>query len=467
MSLRTRLLVALAALAAVGLLAADVATYRELRSFLLDRVDSTLDQDHIAAEQILPQGGCNAPQFGQLYVRVEAADQSRVLCSRQLRAFGGGPAPAPPSVPADIALPRQSVGPEPTRYLTVDATHGGGQYRLRASIEQVGGSAVFLIVGESLRDVAGTIHRLLLIEVLVTLAVLAAIVGLGLWVVRLGLRPLRAIEQTAAAIAAGDLSQRVERAEPRTEIGRLGLALNAMLGQIENAFNARAESEARLRRFIADASHELRTPLSAVRAYAELFRRGASQRPNDLQRSMRGIEREAERMGVLVDDLLLLARLDEGRPLEQEPVRLDEVAREAVETARALAPERPLTFDGQPAVVTGDHDRLRQVVDNLLANVRAHTPPGTEASVSVHSLDGRAVLEVADRGPGLPAEDSARLFERFFRADPSRTRASGGAGLGLAIVAAVTHAHGGTVGAVSAPGEGSTFRVELPLRGAP
>jgi two-component system OmpR family sensor kinase len=181
---------------------------------------------------------------------------------------------------------------------------------------------------------------------------------------------------------------------------------------------------------------------------------------------MEGIERESERMGVLVDDLLLLARLDEGRPLEREQVRLDEVAREAVETARALAPDRPLDLEAEQVVVTGDRDRLRQVVDNLLANVRAHTPPGTAAVVSVHAVDGRAALEVADRGPGMPAEEAARVFERFYRADPSRARASGGAGLGLAIVAAVAKAHGGSAAATSTPGEGATFRVELPTAAA-
>ena len=463
LSLRTRLLVGLVALAAVGLAAADGVTYHELRSFLLARVDSTLTQDHIAAENILGAAGCGAPQLGQLFVQVRTPDQSRVVCTHVPQSFGDEAAPPPPVVPRTISLPPPPEHGEPMRYLTVDAARGGGEYRLRASIDEIGDATVFLVIGESLHDVNGTLHRLLLIELLVTLGVLAAILALGLWLVRLGLRPLRAIERTAGAIASGDLSRRVERAEPRTEVGRLGLALNAMLGQIEAAFNARAESEARVRRFVADASHELRTPLSAVRAYAELFRRGAAQRPDDLKRSMEGIERESERMGLLVDDLLLLAHLDEGRPLERKPVQLDEVAREAVETARALAPDRPLELDAQPLGVTGDRDRLRQLLDNLLANVRAHTPAGTAAAVRVHAVDSRAVIEVADRGPGLPPEDAARVFERFYRADPSRARASGGAGLGLAIVAAVAKAHGGDVRASSAPGEGTTFRVELPL----
>ena len=291
-----------------------------------------------------------------------------------------------------------------------------------------------------------------------TAAVLVAIALLGLWVVRLGLRPLAEIEQTAGAIAAGDLSRRVERADERTEVGRLGLALNAMLSQIESAFRAREASERKLRRFVADASHELRTPLTAVRAYAELFTRGADKRPDDLARAMTGISRESERMSLLVDDLLLLARLDEGRPLERKDVELERVVGDAVETARTVEPDRPIELHAEHAVVIGDRDRLRQVVDNLLGNVRAHTPAGAPVEVSVASGERRR----RDRGQGLRAgdeaqEDVARVFERFYRADASRSRASGGVGLGLSIVAAVAEAHGGTASASSEPGAGTTF----------
>jgi two-component system OmpR family sensor kinase len=320
-----------------------------------------------------------------------------------------------------------------------------------------------LIVASSLHDVDATLHRLFLIELFVTLAVLAALVLLALWVVRIGLRPLREIEQTAAAIGAGDLSRRVDRAEPSTEIGRLGLALNAMLGQIETAFRAREASEARLRRFVADASHELRTPLAAVRAYAELFRRGAASRPDDLERAMGGIGRESERMSLLVDDLLLLARLDEGRPLEREPVRFEEVVGEAVETARTVDPSRPVELDASPAVVLGDRDRLRQVVDNLLSNVRSHTPADSPTHVRVGRNGTNAVLEVEDSGPGLSDEELEQVFERFHRGDPSRTRSTGGVGLGLSIVSAVAEAHGGSASARSTPGTGTTFVVTLPL----
>ena len=218
---------------------------------------------------------------------------------------------------------------------------------------------------------------------------------------------------------------------------------------------------------MADASHELRTPLAGVRAYAELFTRGADQRPDDLARAMRGIGRESERMTALVDDLLLLARLDEGRPLDREPVDLATVARDAVETARAVEPDRPIELDAAPASVVGDADRLRQVVDNLLANARAHTPGGTPVTVRVATANGEATLEVADRGPGMTAEEVERVFERFWRADDSRTRASGGAGLGLSIVAAVAEAHGGTASVDAAPGAGAAFTVRLPATAPP
>ena len=237
-----------------------------------------------------------------------------------------------------------------------------------------------------------------------------------------------------------------------------------MLGQIESAFRAREASERKLRRFVADASHELRTPLAAVRAYAELFTRGAAERPADLARSMNGITRESERMSLLVDDLLLLARLDEGRPLEREPVALEEVVADAVETAQTVEPDRPIELHADQAVVVGDRDRLRQIVDNLLANVRAHTPPGTPVRVTLSRHNGNAEIAVADSGPGLDEEQAAHVFERFYRTDSSRTRAIGGVGLGRSIVAAVAEAHGGSVSADAGAGQGATFRIELPLR---
>jgi two-component system OmpR family sensor kinase len=268
--------------------------------------------------------------------------------------------------------------------------------------------------------------------------------------------------ETAGAIAAGDLSRRVEPAEEGTEVGRLGLALNRMLGRIEEAFGKQRASEERLRQFVADASHELRTPITSIRGWAELFRRGASERPEDLAKAMARIEAEAGRMGFLVEDLLLLARLDRGKPLARGRVDLASLVARAVEDARAADPKRPLELrqDG-PAIVEGDEVRLKQVLDNLLANVRVHTPPGTLTTVTLKA-DGEAVVEVADEGPGVPAEIADRIFERFFRADSSRGREKGGAGLGLAIASEIVRSHGGSL--TLAPRErGTTFRITLPL----
>jgi two-component system, OmpR family, sensor kinase len=474
LSLRARLVLGVIAIAAIGLVAADVATYRALSSFLLDRVESTLNSVHPGIEAALfPPRGPGPRPGGDLRalfdsipgncIEVRGTNQ-QILAATCIPRFGqSSPAPGP-KLPATVTVPTTSTtgDADRVRFLTVPALDGGGSYRVRASIEPTEPNRI-LLVAAPLDEVNSTLHRLLLIELAVTAVVLAAMTALSLWIVRLGLRPLDAIGRTAAAISAGDLSQRVERADTRTEVGRLGLALNRMLEKIEEGVTALETSEARLRRFVADASHELRTPLAAVRAYAELFTRGASDRPDDLERSMKGIGRESERMSVLVEDLLLLAHLDEGRPFELDPVALDVVVAEAVETARTLEPERPIEVELAPALVAGDHDRLRQVVDNLLSNVRSHTPVDAPLRIELARTDSHAILTVADSGPGMDAEQLAQAFERFYRADPSRARSSGGAGLGLAIVAAVVEAHGGEVDAESAPGEGTLFRVRLPL----
>ena len=272
-----------------------------------------------------------------------------------------------------------------------------------------GGVLGTLVVAIPMRDVDDTLHHLLVIEMLVAAGILLALAGLAWWVVRLGLRPLDRMGETAGAIAAGDLSRRVEPADDKTEVGRLGLSLNSMLGQIEVAFAERTASETRLRRFVADASHELRTPLTSIRGYAELFRRGASTRPDDLAKTMRRIEEAAARMGVLVDDLLLLARLDQGRPLEHGPVDLTRLVAAAVDDLRATSPERPVTYESDGAiVVNGDEFRLRQVLANLLENARTHTPPSTPVEVRVAQSGDDAIIEVRDHGPGMSAEDAAR-----------------------------------------------------------
>jgi two-component system, OmpR family, sensor kinase len=458
LSLRTRLLVGVIALAGVGLVAADVATYSALSSYLLGQVDNTLNQVHIGIQSSVFGGG-GEPLPAQVpgdcvQVLQIGGGAGDLVC---YRAYRGGQQPPAPKLPAQVSLPSHPNTPEGdrVRFLTVSAVSGSERYRVRAS-EEAQYPGYVLLIAQPLRAEDSTLHRLFLIELLVTVVVLAALAALALWIIRISLRPLRRIEQTAAAITAGDLSQRVEYADPQTEVGSVGSALNTMLDRIE-------ASDRRLRRFVADASHELRTPLAAVRAYAELFGRGAAARPADLERSMSGITREAERMSLLVDDLLLLARLDEGRPLERKQVDLAAVVGEAVDAARVVEPVRPIELTVEPATVTGDEARLRQVLDNLLANARTHTPAGTPVSVELRRADGQAELTVVDHGPGLTEEQSARVFERFYRADSSRARANGGAGLGLSIVAAVTEAHGGTAEARPTPGGGATFVITLPL----
>jgi two-component system, OmpR family, sensor kinase len=479
-SLRARLLISLVALATLALVVLDVATWFSLRSYLVGQVDQQLQaaqapvaegifNEHLGAgtgsASLLPAGtyGLLTNPDGQ----VIRPPGFLVPTARE---------PARPSLPVHYSSSPTGDQAPIGKPFTVNAVSGSLQYRVLAtpvSVTEAGplpGISVqhqaFLIVAIPLSGVSTTLARLVLVEILASLAVLVALSLVAWWLVRLGLRPLDEIEDTAGAIAAGDLSRRVARADERTEVGRLGLALNSMLAQIESAFEARRRSESRLRRFVADASHELRTPLTSIRGYAELFRRGAADRPEDLAMAMGRIEEEAARMGVLVDDLLLLARLDQGRPLERAPVDLARIAADATSDARAVEPTRPVELEGLPSlVIEGDEARLRQVAANLISNVREHTPPDTPVEVRVGMNDGLAVLEVQDHGPGMSEEDVERAFERFYRSDQARSRSHGGAGLGLSIVAAIAQAHGGHATVTSAPGEGATFRVELPVDG--
>jgi two-component system OmpR family sensor kinase len=358
---------------------------------------------------------------------------------------------------------------------TVAGTGGDGPWRL---VDQpIPGTSAVLIKSVSLDEPSRTVTNLAVIDAVVSGGVLILLGGVGYLLIRVSLRPLRQVEAVAAAIAEGQLSQRVPARDPRTEVGRLGQSLNAMLARIEGAFRDREASEAqaraseeRMRRFIADASHELRTPLTSIRGFAELYRQGAATDESDVARFMRRIESESARMGLLVEDLLLLARIDAQRPLHHRPVELAVLAADAVHDARAVHPQWPIALSvAGPSVVSGDEPRLRQVIGNLITNSITHTPPGTPVAVTV-APDGDAavVLEVADQGPGMTAEHAARVFERFYRADASRARQTGGNGLGLAIVAAIVAAHHGSVDVVTAPGAGSAFRVRLPaLAGSP
>ena len=478
-SLRARLIAGLLALAAVGLLVLAGVTYAEQRRFLYERVDQQARAAPFAVAVALSGNGF-APRDG------DSSPQGAGRGLDRPAPPGGGPGAQPPAgtygqrrspdgtVEDDIVLvySDETVDAHPDlpktvpveKLFTVDGTSGDDdRYRVYAVNDRAGGTVVAAV---PLHEVDRTLNQLLLVMGLVILGVLAILGALAWMVVRIGLLPLDRMGHTAGAIAGGDLSHRIEATDPRTEVGRLGIALNAMLDRLEHAFAEREASEDRLRRFLADASHELRTPLASIRGYAELFRIGAAKEPEDTAKAMRRIEEEAQRMGVLVEDLLLLARLDEVQEAEREEVDLAALTADAVDDARATAPDRDieLELDGT-TTVSGEPDRLRQVLANLLRNALVHTPPGTPIEVGVTHAGDRARLEVRDHGPGLPTDQPDHLFERFWRAEGGRERGRGGAGLGLAIVAAIVDAHGGEVSAGNAPDGGACFVVTLPTAG--
>jgi two-component system, OmpR family, sensor kinase len=471
-SLRARLLAAVLALTACGLLLAGAITYVEQRSFQYSRVDQELKAAVIpvsgALEQMVghepydhdgrepgrgPGGGPNfgipAGTYGQKRDASGQVIADKVFSLNQ-------------TVTAKPALPAKLTTGE---IINVKGRKGvDTRYRVIAAADPRDGTTT--VVAIPLRATDDTLQQLLVVEALVIAGVLI-VLGLVSWVVvRVGLLPLDRMGHTAGAIAGGDLSHRVESTDPRTEVGRLGISLNAMLDRLERAFGEREASEDRLRRFIADASHELRTPLASIRGYAELFRMGAARDPADVEKAMGRIEDEAARMGVLVEDLLTLARLDEVPDTPHARLDLAALVRDAVDDGRASAPDRAIGIevDG-PALVLGDRDQLRQVLGNLLRNAFVHTPQGTPIEVSLAHVDGEVRLEVRDHGPGLPTSDAEALFERFWRSEGGRERGRGGAGLGLAIVAAIVDAHDGEVRAGNAPGGGASFVVTLPAAG--
>ncbi|HLM17526.1 MAG TPA: HAMP domain-containing sensor histidine kinase [Acidimicrobiia bacterium] len=425
------------------------------RGNLVDRVDQQLVQ---AGAELPPSDvtvGPGAPVMfvGPTSVYAWRIEQGAIQVLQQPNVTTGDA--AGPKVTVARAMDAVRTGDA----FTVSSSTGSGRYRVMA----LRARGAIDVVGLSLHDVDATMRKLRWV-LLAAIAIVIGILGVVVfWVLRLGVRPLKRMTKTAGAIAAGDLSERVPAEADGTEARELGDALNAMLTTIEGAFAERAASEARLRRFVADASHELRTPVTTIRGCAELYRHGGLAEPAELDQAMRRRESESVRMASLVDDLLLLARLDEGRPLARESVDLGVLGVDAAADARAVAPDRVITAEVAEGVTAeGDEDRLRQVVGNLVANALVHTPAGTPVSLHVHNGGALAVVEVHDRGPGMTADVAERAFERFSRADASRSRHAGGSGLGLAIVRAIVVAHGGQVVLQSAPGAGTTVRVELP-----
>ena len=456
--LRVSLVAAMLLLVGCGLLGSGIAVTSILRHSLMSRVDERLFDASTGWAQeprgdIAPDQGPNpARPPSNFYVQgiAPSGDVWMAINDRK----------AQPALPAS-----NDVGPIPVTIGSISDS----QVRWRAvSVRSTGGELITVAV--DLSDVQSTVRALVLLQVGIGTAVLLVLGVAGYWVVHRSLQPLVEVEKTAASIAAGQLESRVPQSDPKTEVGQLSLALNGMLAQIQRAVassEASAEkarlSEERMRRFITDASHELRTPLTTIRGFAELYRQGAT---GDIEMSMSRIESESKRMAGLVEDLLLLAQLDAQRPLERRRVDLLALASDAVHDAQSTAPSRTIALEfldgpGTPEVL-GDEARLRQVLGNLVANALQHTPAGTPVTVRVGTAGADAILEVADRGPGMQQQDAQRVFERFYRADASRTRASGGAGLGLSIVDSLVGAHGGRVTVTTAPGRGCCFRVVLP-----
>jgi len=515
-SLRSRLVLLSLVLVLLGLAVSDTVVLGSVRGQLVRRVDQQLERygqplaRRLGTDGIPPRryvapdpsgtgrpgsgtganrssapgtdGSGERPWLPSQFVVAFAAANGRVAEQFRVPVAADDPRPLWPAM--DAAELRARLD----KPFDVPSDHGGGSWRiLIVPVTVTTGLPVTrdgtpvaqlpagIVVASSLDDVTSTTSRLSTAFLLIG-AVVAGLLGVAGWfAVRAGLRPLRRIEATAAEIAAGrPLSHRMPEASPRTEVGRLSSALNGMLAQIESAFAARAESEQQMRRFVADASHELRTPLAGIRGFAELYRMGALPDEAAVTRTMARIESEAVRLGGLVEDLLTLVRLDEQRPLQLAPMDLRTLAVDALHDTTALDPTRAVALTGPggpgtapgPAPVIGDEARLRQVVANLVGNAVAHTPSGTPIRIGVGTSGAYCVLEVADRGPGLAPDQAARVFERFYRVDASRSRsAGGGAGLGLSIAAALVAAHHGTVELDTSPGTGATFRLRLPASG--
>jgi two-component system, OmpR family, sensor kinase len=579
--LRVKLITAVLALAAIALAVISIAGISALRSYLLNQSDNTLQSYSGSAQHAVGQylEGANPgayPGVAVAWFQSGGKLQWVIQPTKPTSGFNPltGPNTQPPTMPGpQVPDSAAWLAANLDHFVTVPAQSGGDVWRVLVQPVTFNGSNTIsgtMIVGIKVTSVYSTIGRLAGLDLIVSALLLLVILMVGIAVVRASLRPLTDIEKTAGAIAAGDLTRRVPDRDPRTEVGRLGRSLNAMLSQIEAAFDARAESEfaarrseERMRRFVADASHELRTPLTAIRGFAEYYRQrggiaeipgapaeipGAPDRPAlgdgadtaaheagpaaheaetaahgagpaeygagpaeygalvpprhgsnaepertrpltraDLDRIMQRVEQESSRMGVLVEDMLLLARLDQQRPLERRPVDMLTLAADAVHDARVVAPDRSINLTvgtGAALLVLGDEVRLRQVIGNLMSNALNHTPDGTPIEVRVRSgsLDEwrmaaagagptagpdvqpspAVVFEVADQGAGLTPAQAQHVFERFYRGDQARTR-PGGTGLGLAIVASLVAAHGGRVWVESTPGTGATFRIAIPL----
>ena len=479
MGIRSRIIAVVLALVFLALVVLDVVSYSVVRNSLIASADSQVNVswhrfwNRLSSGSVVPSNLCEGlpnNSFAAIYTLSGVLSDLNTTCSTTGTAAQRRLPPAllSSALSAGKSLLQgvangQIVGPEvPNVY---GSSHG---YRLAVAVEpfpyspvqQIG---VVFVLGQPLAPLRATLGKVILLEIIVSGSILTVAGVAAYFLVRLGLRPLEKMAATAGEIATGDLSRRVDETDERTEVGRLGSALNTMLTRIEQAFKEKEASGSRLRRFVADASHELRTPLTSIRGYAELLGRNQAVRPADITAALKRIEGESARMSGLVEDLLLLARLDQGRPLDREPVDLGVILADAARDARVIDASREVTVRAEGALLTlGDDARLRQVVANLVTNALTYSPEGSPLELEGRQAGERVRLLVVDHGPGIPAELRPKVFDRFWRADESRQRAKGGSGLGLSLVAAIVAAHAGTVYVTETPGGGATFVVELP-----
>ena len=481
-SLRSRLTLGIVLLTAFGFLLSSFVVKNALEGYLTGQVDNQLLALSATALPQIAESGIvqDEDDFFQPRregrERPEEAPRARGPLSRIPTTFSvtvldangfvtgelGGDLNAAPIADYLVGFDLEEVAEHQGEAFTVE----GAQNNFRAVAVALPNNAGSIVAAQSLDDLNKTVGKLGFFFLFIGIALLTLIAIAARLVIKIGMRPLEDVEATAEQIAAGDLSARMPDANPHTEVGRLVTALNLMLSRIEKSFDARIESENKLRRFVADASHELRTPLTAIRGFSELYRQGAVSGEEPTRELVGRIEGESIRMGSLVEDLLLLARLDQAREMESKPVDLEDVVESAVVSARAAGPDHKVSFtpSGEELFALGDEPRIHQVIANLLANARAHTPAGTQIDVSIaRDADGIRIA-VADNGPGLSIDDQQKIFERFYRADSSRVRVDGeGSGLGLSIVDAVMKAHGGSVTVASEVGKGATFTLFFPL----
>jgi two-component system OmpR family sensor kinase len=470
-SLRNRLILAAMVLTAVAISASDFAANAALRSYLISQVDkelieissgSLLRLDRAGIESEISDENSDSPftEFRPLRGVPTSASVSLLdIDGKLIGRIGGDLSQKQIAV---FGMSVDQVKAKGTAPFTIEGQ--GDDPDVRAVVQILPTGLGSVVVANSLADVDRTLQRLGFFFLILGLLALTAVGLVSRWIIAISLKPLEQVEETAEAIAGGDLSARLPAAKPDTEVGRLTTALNTMLARIEESFEARVNSESKLRRFVADASHELRTPLTAIRGFAELHRQGAVVGEVNTKELVGRIEKESIRMSTLVEDLLLLARLDQSREMAQEPVDLNTLLTEAVASAKAAGPNHliELSLPSAEVFVLGDSQRIHQVVANLLANARTHTPDDSQIKVALNQGIAETIISVSDNGPGLSEDDQERIFERFFRADPSRARTSGeGSGLGLSIVDAVMQAHGGYVSVQSKLGDGATFKLHF------